>query len=351
MKSSVERSGSPNRPRDAIELIVHEAFCTVLADRAIDLTTPFLDLGGHSLAALMLQDQLYEATGREVSLEHLFVSGSVESIAAELRTAPATGGRRSLCTLAPPADRLLHCVHSVVGTAVRYRELANLLARSGMQVLAYQAPGLVPGSDPATSIEEMARLYVNELMSSQQDEVELLGYSMGATVVYEMARLLLHEGVKIRHLYLVDTTAPGSLDGADDRAPVLHLANSLDGDWDTTALEGLPDDEAYARLFAHLQDASKIPPAYEIADLEHLGAVVTAHARALSRYRPELQALSVSMTVFSASYGQAHPADLGWGALATAPPRVVHLDAPHHLLFAEPDVRSIANVVVETRHG
>jgi thioesterase domain-containing protein len=101
---------------------------------------------------------------------------------------------------------VLYCVHAVVGEAMSFRYLAGLLGPE-QRVYGIQVPPEQRTAEFASSMEAMARYYVQELTAFQpQGPYFLSGWSAGSTLALEMAQQLEASG---RHVALVV-----ALDGA-----------------------------------------------------------------------------------------------------------------------------------------
>jgi thioesterase domain-containing protein len=105
-------------------------------------------------------------------------------------------------------------VPGVSGNVVGFVDLARELG-SEQPFYGLQSVGLDGGERPLDSIEEMARLYVNEIRSVQREgPYALVGACFGATAAYEMARQILAAGEEVGFLGLLDPTRrEGSIAG------------------------------------------------------------------------------------------------------------------------------------------
>jgi amino acid adenylation domain-containing protein len=72
-------------PRDEIEAMLCGVFEAVLSHRPIGISENFFDLGGHSILAVRLFEQLYARTGQRLPLSTLFEAATVTELAALLR--------------------------------------------------------------------------------------------------------------------------------------------------------------------------------------------------------------------------------------------------------------------------
>lgn len=100
------------------------------------------------------------------------------------------------------------CVHGAGGNVLNFRSIAMHLGEK-QTFFGLQAKG-VDGSTPLQSIEEMAALYLPEVLRTQPNGPFMLGgYSGGGNVAYEMAQQLVKLGKKVALLVLLDTFRSG----------------------------------------------------------------------------------------------------------------------------------------------
>ncbi len=196
----------PRAPRDPLERFLATQFREVLglpADREVGVDEDFFELGGTSITSAIFIHRLQEALGETVHVVIIFDHPTVATLADYVRERhpgaawdetgePAAARPRLLerDVLVPlqagsAEHRPLFFVHSVGGEVVAYRELIRRLGRS-LPVWGLQSP-----DPPLETIPEMAERYVAAVRSIQPaGPYRIAGWSMGAAVVYEMARQL-----------------------------------------------------------------------------------------------------------------------------------------------------------------
>jgi amino acid adenylation domain-containing protein/non-ribosomal peptide synthase protein (TIGR01720 family) len=127
------------------------------------------------------------------------------------------------------------CVHPVSGTVVGYYALARRLSPQ-WDVWGIQNRQVLDGQWRDRSIEQMARDYVKALLEQQPSGTyRLIGWSMGGTMVLEMARLLTRLGKRVAFVGLIDGYVPGAgqpRPAAADTRPVDPAADDADGEGD-----------------------------------------------------------------------------------------------------------------------
>ncbi|BCJ41908.1 oleoyl-ACP hydrolase [Actinoplanes ianthinogenes] len=115
----------------------------------------------------------------------------------------------------------LVCLPHAGGSAGYYFPVSRALSPR-VEVIAVQYPGrqdrrAEPGID---SLQDLARDVYEQLRSPDDRPLALFGHSMGATVAYEVARLLEDDGIVPAHLFVSGRRAPSQ--HRDER---VHLQN------------------------------------------------------------------------------------------------------------------------------
>ncbi|GAA3463494.1 non-ribosomal peptide synthetase [Saccharothrix longispora] len=225
-------------PSSAAEETLAALFAEVLGLPEVGVDAGFFDLGGHSLLATRLVSRIGAEFGVRLGVRAVFEAPTVAAMARRLRDG-STGDT-------PPAVLLplraggraapLFCVHPAVGIGWVYAGLLPHLP--DRPVYALQARGLSQPDARPTSLDEMAKDYLDQVRSVQPTgPYHLLGWSFGAGVAHAMAAALRDEGEEVATLALLDgyPTAPtGEVHSARDPRVLAALLRSL----------GYPDEPA-----------------------------------------------------------------------------------------------------------
>ncbi|WLQ16864.1 amino acid adenylation domain-containing protein [Hahella aquimaris] len=200
---------------------------SVLGLDELDLDANFFEVGGHSIKALQVFDQLHRRYGINAPLALLFKAPTVRSLAGELArinnsysggeaegggysAGEAEGWKNIVQLSAGGAKTPLVCIHPVGGNVLAYKALLDF-DDLNRPVYGIQATGLDGVSEPSYSILDMARHYaalLDELLSKKQ--VLLLGGSMGGSIAVELANELSGKGFKVDWVILLDTIGPAA---------------------------------------------------------------------------------------------------------------------------------------------
>lgn len=135
-------------------------------------------------------------------------------IIAFLRSAEsaAPGKTSSVVPIQPQGSRRpLFAVPGHNGDVFCYVDLARHLGVE-QPLFALQAPGLEPDQTPLTTIEEIAAVFVRDLVAAQpQGPYLLAGYCLGGTIAFELAQQLTTKGHQVSLLALLGSACPTAL--------------------------------------------------------------------------------------------------------------------------------------------
>ncbi|MCC5645521.1 amino acid adenylation domain-containing protein [Nostoc sp. CHAB 5824] len=195
-------------PRTPTESTLAKIWAEVLNVESVGIHDNFFDLGGNSLLAVRLLDQINKQFERDLPLSNLFLNQTIESLAISLSSKTDSLAWSPLVPIQqngsnPP----FFCVHPIFGVVFPYYELAHHLGKNqpfyGLQPIG------IDGETPLTRIEDMASHYIEALRSVQPKGPYFLGgWSFGGWVAFEMARQLQNSGEEVALLAVLDTVAP-----------------------------------------------------------------------------------------------------------------------------------------------
>ncbi|BAY48354.1 amino acid adenylation domain-containing protein [Scytonema sp. HK-05] len=198
-------------PRNSTELTLAKIWAEVLNLESVGIHDNFFDLGGNSLVAVRLVEQIHKQFERELPLSSLFLNSTIETLAKSLSSEKASLPWSPLVAIQPSGSNPpFFCVHPIFGVVFPYYELAHQLGKN-QPFYGLQPMGLDGESSPLTSIEDMAAYYIEALRTVQPRGPYFLGgWSFGGLVAFEMAQQLQASGHEVALLALLDTAAPVS---------------------------------------------------------------------------------------------------------------------------------------------
>jgi len=200
----------------------------------------FFELGGDSLNGAICVSQLQEALNEPVSLTAIFEAPTILGLSNYLIQHHPKGVSKllgvdiqysegtetselpvSLVPIQPKGNKPpLFCIHPAGGIVFPYYTLAAYLGKE-QPLYGIQDPQLYDSQYKSNSIETMAAHYVEVIKTIQVDgPYNLLGWSVGGVVAYEMAQQLTKQGQVVNNLILLDTNAPHFGDGRNSNISI-----------------------------------------------------------------------------------------------------------------------------------
>ncbi len=173
---------------------------------SVGLNDDFFDLGGESSLAVQMFAQIERAFKVKLPLATIYEASTVEELARIIAGEVEFSGSSPLVAIRPSGSRpAFFCFHGAGGNVLNYQKLSQHLG-DDQPFYGLQSQGLDGNSQPLTTIEEMAALYVKHIRRVQANGPYFLGgYCMGGTVAYEVAQQLHASGETVALLAMLDT--------------------------------------------------------------------------------------------------------------------------------------------------
>ena len=183
-------------PMDSLEGQLIDLWQDVLGQRPIGPDDDFFELGGDSLTAARMIQQVGELTGRALPLGALYESPTIARLARLLRAGTAVPGSAApAVTLNPGGDRPpLVLFHGMLTGGAFYA--LRLARRLGPRQPVHVVPPFTGAGTPVPpSVEAMAAAQLDVVRALQpRGPYRLAGYCNGGLVAYEIARRLREAG-------------------------------------------------------------------------------------------------------------------------------------------------------------
>ena len=172
----------------------------------IGINDNYFDLGGDSLLATSIFQQIEKIFGKKFSLALLFSAPTIKQLADAIIEAYSPTRWSSLVPIQINGSRPpFFLVHGAGGNILIYRSLAQHLGKD-QPVYGLQARGLDGKQMFHTRIEDMASHYIEEIKAVQPNGPYYIGgYCMGGTVALEMSQQFHAQGQKVALLILLET--------------------------------------------------------------------------------------------------------------------------------------------------
>lgn len=200
------------RPRDPLEKQLAEIWEDILNVSPIGIKEDFFDLGGHSLLSVRMMSRVERITGERLPLALLFEEATIEHLAAVILDQAKCRSRSAIVKVKHGGPKLpFFFLHGDFNGGGFYcRNLASGLG-DDRPFYVIQPHALDGGPIPVT-IEQMAESHLRALQEVQPRGPYLLGgYCNGATIAFEMARMLKSRGETIDLLVLLCSSISGAV--------------------------------------------------------------------------------------------------------------------------------------------
>ena len=266
----------------------------------------------------------------------------------------------SLVTIqAPPAtgERAypLFCIHPVGGNVFSYMPMGR---HFGPQQPLYglQSVGIDGDQEPLTSVEAMARHYVNLVRSVQpKGPYHLFGWSFGGVVSYEMARLLKAEGENIPLLAMVDSFVPTEhkyqvfKSDPDDSTLVGYLVDHLEGMFGCALkvrradLAKMEREEQLKHVLDRAHQEGILPGSFDVPQMNRFFRVYKTNHLAFCRYQAQpydgaIQLFTPKKQLFVLSRANIH----AWNRLTEGQVNVTTIPGDHYTVMQNANAAAMA---------
>lgn len=193
------------RPRDPAEIWVARHWQNVLGF-GVGIRENFFGVGGNSLDAARVINSVLEEFDRQLPINAVTENPTVERLAALVREENGRALSAPLVELQsgdgthPP----LFMVHPASGQVGSYCHLARALGEE-FTLFGLQPAGLYTDAEPITTVEAMARVYLDAIRAVEPAGPYFLGgCSTGAAIAFELAGQLTGVGAEVALLAAID---------------------------------------------------------------------------------------------------------------------------------------------------
>ena len=208
-------------PRNETEQLLLNVWKEVLQKDKISVKDNFFHIGGHSLKGMKLLGILNRKHGFNLKVQDIYNQPTIELMAQQKGS---TSGVFLLNQENVEIKNNIYFIPPIFGNSILFKPLAETLT-GHFNCYGMQYSGLHKGEARYTSIEQAAEELSKEILLRQQDgNFIIFGFSMGATIAFEMAKIL-EKKFKTVNLILVDR-------GVETTAGILPGDTSVEEDVD-----------------------------------------------------------------------------------------------------------------------
>ncbi len=352
-------------PDERLLETLKEIWKEVLHLESIGAQDDFFEVGGHSLLAAQLFNEIGKRLGVNLTLATLFQASTVEQLAKVIRDQKPRDKWTSLVPIKPVGSKTpLFLMHAAGGNVLFYKDLAGRLSEN-QPCYGMQAVGLDGHQSAYDRVEDMAAHYIKEIREIQNHgPYNLGGSSVGGLIAFEAGRQLQNAGEEVSLIALFDTFAPGFpkyLPGTSGlRITIMELIDRVQHHIDTIRIleagKRWPYLSAKAAKARHAARRSYTRTKQKVVRgvitglgrplPEALAVTQNAISAAAKAYDPKPSNLDV--VLFRASKqkrGTYQDDSLGWSNYVHGQIKIHEVNGSHGTIVAEPRVRFVATIL------
>lgn len=326
--------GAASRPLTPMEARLGEIWSEVLGLPSVPPDVEFFDLGGDSILAASLVEEIRKRLGLKITLRMLYAYGTLELLAGKLQGASSATTEGRLVHLHRSGRRPpLYLIPGRGAGWIAFQRLSELLG-ADQPLVVIEHRGTDGREAPDRTIEAIAASGVEALRTAGvQGPFRLAGSSVGGVVAFEMARQLAASGERVEFVMLIDSIAPRPASEAPPRDRSVRskiIRRVLTPKVGMAAMSASLD----ALVFNAHQVRGTEPPPAVLRRYQY-----RVFTRAMRTYRP--QPVDVPLILFRAwGFGSSRTPnknDQRWQSLTTRGLEICHVRGGH-VLIREPHV-------------
>jgi pimeloyl-ACP methyl ester carboxylesterase len=201
-----EETVESDQAKNLLELKLIRIWEKLFQRSGIGRNDDFFNLGGHSLQAVWLTEQIGKLLNSKIPIAALFQSPTIASFVRQLTDDNWVPAWSSLVPLQPLGSKPpLFLIHGWGGDVFCYVNMTRKM-KTDRPIYGVQAVGLDGLLPRHSTLEEMAQHYVREIRSLQPEgPYHLAGFSLGGWIAYAVAQELVRQQQKVALLGLFDT--------------------------------------------------------------------------------------------------------------------------------------------------
>jgi len=227
-------------PRSEMEEKLVSIWQEVLGKEKVGVKDSFFELGGHSLKAMKLQQLLDKKLGIHLKIQDIYNHPTIEEMGfgrhGNSRTIKLNSGHAALKTG-------FYFIPPVLGSSILFKPIADVLQDTAI-CYGLEYSGLEKGEPLYGSIEESALDLSAQIIANQtHDEIIILGYSMGAPIAFEIAKILEAKFIPLK-LILIDREVSKSSTVPSDKM-------DREAEWLVKKYQALISDQAFDVKYMH----------------------------------------------------------------------------------------------------
>lgn len=190
-----------------IEDIIKET----LGKDSINNTDNFFEIGGNSIKALILIDELEKEYNISIPIIEIYEKKTVGNIISYIRNILiGNNSCDSHSLIFNKENENLLMIPPIIGTPAIFNTISIQLQKY-FNIIEVEYPDFKTNKIASTSIQNIAQILYQSLLQNYKNEhLYILGYSMGGLISYEIAKLI-EKGQNIKTTLILIDSAPNSM--------------------------------------------------------------------------------------------------------------------------------------------
>lgn len=199
-------------PRNEFEIQLCKIFEEVIEVDKVGIDDNFFDIGGDSLKAIMLISHIEKQLGIRLATAYIYQNPTIREIANNISTIENGISVKDVVLLKKSnTDKNIFMIHAGSGEANAYINIA--LGIEDYSCYGINFEQLNNNTPYNISIEEIAKKYIEKIKQVQPNSpYYLMGWCIGGTIAFEIARQLEQNGDEVKFLMLLNSISPQKWD-------------------------------------------------------------------------------------------------------------------------------------------
>jgi thioesterase domain-containing protein/acyl carrier protein len=333
-------------PRDYVEIEVQKIWNELFNQNGISINSNFFELGGHSLLVLHLINKISNKFNVELSVVDCLNNPTIENLSISIRKLISLGEKENencFVKLKESGSRNpIFLAHSNGGFLVLYTSLVRQMDED-QPVFGFQLTKL----NEKQTLQEIAHDYVEEMIKHYpKGPYNILGFSAGGLLAFEMANQLLKRNLEVGFLGLLDTFPIETSSNIDEFVFIKEFveqrfnANKNDIDY----LKCANEKDRLIYILSLGKQKNFFTPDQGVERVNHILKSYIKINTALKSY--VINSISCDITFFKAIEEKDNPIDY-WMRSTTGKVECINVPGDHHSMIKPPHVEVLVKEIIK----
>lgn len=341
-------------PRNGIETKLYQLFEQLLSLKKLCIFDNFFELGGNSILAIQLINKIEKEFTVQVSMHNFLENQSVAKLSHVIQNKEVSKNTSLVVAINKNGTQTpIFMVHPVGGNVMCYVQLAKHLGED-QPLYGIQANGMDEG-EIISSIEDMAARYISEIKKYHHNELVLGGWSMGALVALQMAKLLSSENIMVKNLILIDPPVINSKQIIDTDFTCIIRDYAIDNHTSLNLLKlnelqlkKLSKDEQLELFYKQAKGIGVLPNELGMMQFTKMFNVFEANLKAMWNYKTSTYNGRVALYMANEHDSTWESAIESWLNILSTETLTEDMDANHYSMMEEPIVKILAQKITKS---